>query len=110
MIDQPVSKTPQSHSRTNTRCFCNPFLAILVHAVFSLSGAVENTEDEVGWQGAPPPFSRTSSSGYPGRLERRRDELQVVDDLVYNHWLIYSPSGRCAVATTAPSPPTFPSI
>ena len=105
MIDQPVSKTPPSQSRTNTRCFCNPFLAILVHAVFCLSGAVDNTEDEVGWQGAP--FRRTSSSGYPGRLERRRDELQVVDDLVYNHWLIYSPSGRCAVATL--SPPTYPS-
>ena len=48
------------------------------------------------WNSAKLPFrsSDTGSSGYPGRFEHLGDEHQVVDDLIYNHWLIHAPSGR----------------
>ena len=61
-----------------------------------ISDAADKAElDDPPWKGPTPSFGGDgASSGYPGRLDRRREKNQVVDDLVYNHWLIYAPSGR----------------
>ena len=67
------------------------YFALIIHSVFSDSPGAEFIDD-----GRPPSFSAPKglSRGYPGRFEGAREELQVVDDLVYNHWLIHAPSGR----------------